>query len=217
MHLLSPSWFTKPLQARYMKEQQLAQLVSVSTIRKFLCSYPLSEKCFASVTLLPRLAKIASTFCSPYIKFTPPFTTISTAVRTSVVTNTVTTSVTLAGPIATQLVTISPPPVTVLPTCAISLVPFSTSVGYPTLGANLARGATTAAEAIPTSLAAGCGTGNALTSKISSACSYYLGTTKTVIANATSITTSTAVVLSTVSLPGQVSALLHFEVGRTPH
>ena len=34
MHLLSLSWPTKPLQARYMKEQQLAQLVSITTIKK---------------------------------------------------------------------------------------------------------------------------------------------------------------------------------------
>jgi hypothetical protein len=164
------------------------------------------------VKLLPPLAKIASAFCSPYIKFTPTVTKISTATQTKVVTNTATTSVSSAGTTATQVQTVTQPEVTVSATCTTKLVPFQTVVNYKTYGA-IEKRATTSTTAIPTTLAAGCGSGNALTSKISSACSCFLGTTKTVSGSATSTVTSTSVTSSTISLPGQVSVLSDCKVG----
>ena len=134
----------------------------------------LIDKCFASVRLLPPLAKVASAFCSPYIKFTPTVTQTPTPIKTVAV--------------------------TVSPTCTTIVNPaaeFPTVVDYPTRAAQLDKRAAASTPTLPASLVTGCGTGQALTAKISSACSCYLGTTKTVIADPTSTVTTTATACQT--------------------
>nr|POE97710.1 hypothetical protein CFP56_76180 [Quercus suber] len=160
------------------------------------CSCP-ADKCFSSLRLSPSSAKVASSYCSSYINFTPTVTKTATATTVTTVVSAITVSQAAAPVTTTQTSNITPAPTTVSPTCTTVTdtvsVPFTTSVAYLSRssapGGNLNK--RSASTALPAMLSSRCGTGKSFTSKISSACSCLLGTTKTVTSTSTRTSTST--------------------------
>ncbi|GIZ44716.1 hypothetical protein CKM354_000790700 [Cercospora kikuchii] len=169
-----------------------------------------ADQCFSKIRLNRPAAKIASSVCSKYIKYTATVTKTTTSSSTTTITTTTKVDETPTPPTvtSTSTVTSTPPAVTESPICATttSTVPgtFTTSVDYIVRGAEpgLKKRAVPMVN-VPSVLGAGCGSGKPFTSKISSACSCLLGTTKTKTSTATSTVSVTTTVTSTNTLaPG---------------
>lgn len=158
-----------------------------------------ADKCFSSIKLKPSVAKVASAFCSEYIKYKPAVTT-TTVKKTSTYTSTVLSTSVPPQASSTITTTIAADPATTVTTTVVT----STTEGtYPTVTNFRVRGQDPgtlpdkrAALNIPSVLGSNCGSGKALTSKISSACSCYLGPAKKTTSTSTTLIKTTITVTS---------------------
>ncbi|CAK1364961.1 unnamed protein product [Cercospora beticola] len=169
-----------------------------------------ADECFSKIRLNKPVAKIASSVCSKYIKYTATVTKTTTTSSTTTITTTtkVVQRPTQPTITSTTTVTSTPPAVTVTNpfTCATTTKtveePFPTFVNYVSRGAepDLKKRAVPTVN-VPSVLGAGCGSGKPFTSKISSACSCLLGATKTRTSTATSTVSVTTTITSTSTVP----------------
>jgi len=170
-----------------------------------------AEKCFSSIRLIPVLTKPASSFCSAWNKYTPTVTRSTTITTTTTISTTKVLTATPAPVTLTATNNVAPPALTATVTCAtvtsvVTAAAFPTSViGYVSRdsGGLDKRAATTGSVAFTSS----CGSGIALLSKISSACSCFLAPTSTLTATATNLVRTTVTVTSTNTLPAVINTV----------